>query len=260
MNWKSIGVLLQNVVLPIVTVGTATMVAWLNYSVSRVDQGLKEQIAAVDIAIKEARDEREQINAEREFNFRIYDLVLKSLEEGNQQKQEVAKQFVLVMVDGELRKRLLGVLEEGGTEEIQRETAKVLAQERVYESGQVDVLRAVRTATPSFNWEDWDYDIFWCSDSGDTAQRQATLIQDQLLEEGASGRVRVRALPASINAKTGYKISGYVIRRGEDEIPQAQALQTLSEQILDSNGFPALFEQQQTLQKTKWYISVFICP
>ena len=117
MSGKTIVSVLQNVILPVVTVGTATMVAWLNYSVSRVDQGLKEQIAAVDIAIKEARDEREKINAEREFNFRIYDLVLNSLEEGNQQKQEVAKQFVLVMVDGELCKRLLGVLEEGGTEE-----------------------------------------------------------------------------------------------------------------------------------------------
>ena len=163
MSGKTIASVLQNVILPVVTVGTATMVAWLNYSVSRVDQGLKEQIAAVDIAIKEARDEREKINAEREFNFRIYDLVLNSLEEGNQQKQEVAKQFVLVMVDGELRKRLLGVLEEGGTEEIKRETAQVLAQERVYESGQMDVLRTARTTTPSFNWEDWDYDIFWCS-------------------------------------------------------------------------------------------------
>ena len=54
MSGKTIASVLQNVILPVVTVGTATMVAWLNYSVSRVDQGLKEQIAAVDIAIKEA--------------------------------------------------------------------------------------------------------------------------------------------------------------------------------------------------------------
>ncbi|MGB1060075.1 MAG: hypothetical protein ACPGZU_08075 [Ketobacter sp.] len=260
MSGKTIASVLQNVILPVVTVGTATMVAWLNYSVSRVDQGLKEQIAAVDIAIKEARDEREKINAEREFNFRIYDLVLNSLEEGNQQKQEVAKQFVLVMVDGELRKRLLGVLEEGGTEEIKRETAQVLAQERVYESGQMDVLRTARTTTPSFNWEDWDYDIFWCSESGEGAQQQAVLIQDQLLKEGAAGRIRVRELPASINAKTGYKISGYVIRRGESETSQARALQTLSEQVLADNGFPAAFQQQLSLQQTKWYISAFVCP
>ena len=62
MSGKTIVSVLQNVILPVVTVGTATMVAWLNYSVSRVDQGLKEQIAAVDIAIKEARDEREKIS------------------------------------------------------------------------------------------------------------------------------------------------------------------------------------------------------
>lgn len=260
MNWKIVGSFLQNIFIPVVTVGTATMVAWLNYSVSKVDQGLKEQIASVDIAIREARDEREKINAEREFNFKIYDLVQQSLEEKNEKKQEVAKQFVLVMVDGELRRRLLGVLEAGGTPSIQKETAMVITQEREFETQQMQVLRSVRQTPPSFNWEDWDYDIFWCTNSGDGAKEQATLIHDQLKKEGANGRVRVRELPASVNAKSGYKVSGYAIRRSENETTQASALKELSEKILSQHGFPASFDEQATSQVTKWYISAFICP
>ncbi|WP_207063799.1 hypothetical protein [Motiliproteus sp. SC1-56] len=260
MNWKRIEGFVQNLFLPAVTVGTATMEAWLNYSVSQVDQGLKEQITAVDIAIKEARDEREQINAEREFNFRIYELVQKSLEENNQQKQEVAKQFVLVMVDGELRKRLLGVLEAGGTPAIREETARVIAQEQVFETEQRAVLKSSRDNPPSFDWEDWDYDIFWCASSGAETREQANLIVDQLRREGARGRLRVRELPPSVNAKSGYKISGYVIRRGGDERPQAQALAELAERVLAESGFPAAFVQQPTTQQTRWYISAFVCP
>lgn len=260
MNWKKIGSFLQNILLPIVTVGTATMVAWLNYSVSQVDQQLKGQIAAVDIAIKEAKDERERLQAEREFNFKIYDLVQRSIEENNERKQEVAKQFVLVMVDGELRKRLLGVLEAGGTPSIQRETALVIAQERAFDSQEEQTLRTQRRDMPSFDWEDWDYDIFWCSSSGESAREQAQLIRDQLENEGAEGRIRVRELPPSVNAKSEYKISGYAIRRGEDEIDQAKALEKLSERVLSENGYPASFEQQPTSQRTRWYISAFVCP
>ncbi|MCG8668512.1 MAG: hypothetical protein MI867_03795 [Pseudomonadales bacterium] len=260
MNVKSLGSFLQNVFIPLVTVGTATMVAWLNHSISEVDQDIKEQIAAVDIAIKEARDEREKLNAEREFNFKIYDLVQQSLEEENEKKQEVAKQFVLVMVDGELRKRLLGVLEAGGTPTIQRETAIVIAQEREFETEQKAVLRTSRKVKPSFNWEDWDYDIFWCASSGRTAKHQAELIRDQLKKEGAAGRIRVRELYDSVNARSGYKVSGYAIRRSDSEIKQAEALERLSMQVLSENGFPAAFEQQNTSEKTKWYISAFVCP
>lgn len=260
MNWKVVGSIIQNIVIPLVTVATASMVAWLNASISTIDQSLKAQIASVDIAIKEARNEREKVNSEREFNFKIYDLVQKSLEEKNERKQEVAKQFVIVMVDGELRKRLLGVLEEGGTPAIKKDTAKVIAQEQEFEAQQQEVLKSTRKATPTFNWEDWDYDIFWCTSSGDSAKAQALIIKKQLEQEGAKGRIRVRELFESVNARSGYKISGYAIRRGENEIAQANALKELSEKVLSDHGYPASFQQQPTTQLTKWYISAFVCP
>lgn len=260
MGWKRIGTVIQTVIVPLVTVGTATMVGWLNYSVSRVDQELKEQIASVDISIKEAKNERDKIRAEREFNFRIYDLVQKSIEEENEKKQEVAKQFVLVMVDGELRKRLLGVLEAGGTPEVRAKTARLIKMEQVFDAAQAEIFTKQRVTKPSFDWEDWDYDIFWCSSSGAEAKKQAAMVKQQLEHEGAKGRIRVRELPESVNAKPGYKVSGYAIRRSENEMVQASALEKLSEQVLSKKGYAASFRQEPTSQITKWYISAFICP
>ncbi|MBE0375807.1 hypothetical protein PFLA_b0739 [Pseudoalteromonas flavipulchra NCIMB 2033 = ATCC BAA-314] len=260
VNWKPFSAFLQNVFIPLITVTIAAMVAILNFSVSNLDRELKEQVAAVDIAIKEARDERERINAEREFNFKIYDLVQLSLEEKNERKQEVAKQFVLVMVDGELRSRLLGVLEAGGTPMIKQETAKIIAKEKEFQIEEDSNLRTDRSVKPTFDWEDWDYDIFWCTTSGASAKEQAEFIKQQLEMEGAKGRVRVRELFSSVNARSGYKISGYAIRRSENEIVQANALETLAENVLLEKGYPAVFKQQLTSQKTRWYISAFVCP
>jgi len=256
---EKIGHFIQKVLVPIITIGTASMVAWLNYSVSKVDQDLKKQIASVDLAIKEAKDERDKINTEREFNFKIYDLVQKSIEEGNQRKQEVAKQFVIVMVDGELRKRLLGVLEAGGTPEVRKKTLRVIEKEEKFEIQQAEVF-ALTKQKPSFTWENWDYDVFWCETSGDEVKRQAEAIVSHLRSEGAKGRLRARELPASVNAKTGYKISGYAIRRSHNEIPQATVLEELAEEALSKNGYFVEFNQQLASSKTKWYISAFLCP
>ncbi|MBQ4845326.1 hypothetical protein [Pseudoalteromonas sp. MMG005] len=260
MNWASFGAFLKSVFIPLVTVATATMVAFLNSSISQVDHELKQRIAAVDIAIKEARDEREKIDAEREFNFKIYDLVQQSLEEKNERKQEVAKQFVLVMVDGELRRRLLGVLEEGGTPTIKQEAANIIVQEKEFQRDENSNLRTNRNVKPSFDWEDWDYDIFWCTSSGTHAKEQANFIKQELEREGAKGRIRVRELYPSVNSRTGYKVSGYAIRRSENETTQANALEKLAETVLSKKGYPAIFKQQLTSQNTRWYISAFICP
>lgn len=251
---------LQNIFIPVVTVGTATMVAVLNFSVSKVDQDLKQQIASVDLSIKEAKNEREKLNSEREFNFKIYDLVQQSIEQGNEKKQEVAKQFVIVMVDGELRNRLLGVLEAGGTAAIKQETAALLRKEEEFNVQQTAIFSKPKIARDSFSWEDWDYDIFWCERSGESAKDQAGLIANQLKAEGANGKIRVRELPASVNAKSGYKVSGYTIRMGKSEIKQGNALKKMSEHILSDQGYTAEFNLQPTRQKTRWYLSAYVCP
>lgn len=260
MSERKIIPFVQNVFVPLVSVGTAAMVGWLNYSISQVDQDLKARITAVDIAVKEGQEERAKLDSEREFNFKIYDLVQKSIEENNEKKQEVAKAFIIVMVDGDLRKHLLGVLENAGTPRVQAETAKVIAQEEIFESDQSEIHSQQRAVRASFDWEDWDYDLFWCTSSGSAAEEQAALVKEALAREGAKGRLRVRELPDSVNAKPGYKVSGYSIRRSNNEVAQADALEALAERVLRASGYAIDFRAEPTSTRTAWYVSAFFCP
>jgi hypothetical protein len=89
------------------------------------------------------------------------------------------------------------------------------------------------------------------------AESQANKIAKQILLEGAEGRIRVRELPDSINAKSGYRVNGYVIRRNniKREIEIAKALKKLGDSTLGKD----IFTLQTTLQDTPWYVSVFVC-
>jgi hypothetical protein len=82
------------------------------------------------------------------------------------------------------------------------------------------------------------------------------IIAKQILSEGAKGRIRVKELPDSINAKSGYRVNGYVIRKNNSEIDIAKALKKLGDLTLKKN----VFTWQTTLQDTPGYVSVFVCP
>ena len=109
----------------------------------------------------------------------------------------------------------------------------------------------------SFNWENYDYDIFWCEKSGDKAKRLATQIVNEMQRQSAKGRLRVRLLPEKVNARAGYGVSGFEIHRNQNELKQAEALQTLGNKILGSKG---KFEIGLTSQSTSYYLSAFLCP
>ena len=80
------------------------------------------------------------------------------------------------------------------------------------------------------------------------------------MAEGAKGRIRIRELPDSINAKSGYQIDGYAIRRNSNEKEAAVALKLLAEQALEKSGNRSIFNLSLTRQSTPWYISAFLCP
>jgi len=259
--------LIKDVAIPLISVGTAVMVGILNYQVSTNDQALRirdqqleERIGEIDLLVKKSKEEREERESNQDFNIKIYDIVTKSLEEGNPKKQEAAKAFVVVMVEEPLRSSLLNVLKQGGDPVVKANIGRILEQEEKFQSKVSTTLEKKREDTPSYNWGEWDFDIFWCSTSGSVAKQQAEVIGEQLLAEGAKGRVRIRELPESINAKSGYQIDGYAIRRNSNEKETASALKFLSEKSLNNSGIQAEFSLGLTRQSTPWYISAFVCP
>lgn len=259
---------IKDAVIPVVSVVTAVMVAVLNYQVSSNEQALRERdllleerLAEIDLLVKQSQEQRQERESNQSFNIKIYDIVTQSLEEGNAQKQAAAKAFVIVMVDEPLRSSLLNVLKQGGNSELKADIGRILEQEQRFQSKSASKLVAQQNVVPSYKWGEWDFDIFWCSASGPAAKAQAELIGKQLLAEQARGRVRVRELPESINAKSGYQVDGYAIRRNSNEEVTALALKALAESALqntDANN--ANFRLGLTRQSTPWYISVFVCP
>lgn len=251
---------IKDVAIPLISVATAVMVGLLNFQVSSNDQKMRERINAIDAAVKKSQEQRAERESNQSFNIKIYDIVTKSLEEGNPKKQEAAKAFVVVMVDEPLRSSLLNVLKQGGAPTVKADISRILAQEQQFQSNFAAVPTKTRNDTASYQWGNWDFDIFWCSTSGQAAKRQAESIGDQLLAEGAKGRVRIRELPESINAKSGYQIDGYAIRRNNDEEATANALKGLAEKVLNKSGVRAEFSMSLSRQSTPWYISAFVCP
>jgi hypothetical protein len=258
---------IKNAVIPLISVVTAFMVAWLNYSVNERDHKIQEELTKINAQVTLNKEEREERESNQDFNLKIYEIVTKSLEEKNAQKQEAAKAFVVVMVEEPLRSSLLNVLKQGGAPEVQKNISEILQAEQKFKQEvtlQTNVVAAVETnkVKPTYNWGQWDFDIFWCTSSGPAANLQAEKIGAQLAAEGSEGRIRIRELPESINAKAGYQISGYGIRRNnnKNETEAANALKKLAEEVLQKDGIKPSFNISVSYQDTPWYVSVFVCP
>lgn len=281
----TVGEAIKGVVIPLVTALTAVMVGVLNHQIGKNDQALrvrdqelrasvaaverdikvrdqqlKEKLAELDLVLKRSQEERAERESGREFNLKIYEILTSSIEERNPQKQEAAKAFIIVMVDEPLRSSLLNVLKQGGATEVKETIGQILEAEERFKSNLAVVPTKQAAVSASHAWGEWDFDIFWCASSGAPAKAQAVSIAERLDAEGAKGRIRVRELPESINARTGYQIDGYAIRMNGNEGETATALKDLAEKALANAGAPGTFVLGVSNQSTPWYISAFLCP
>lgn len=255
---------LKSFIVPIISVSTAVMVAVLNHQVSsndlelrKRDQQLQESLAEIDLLVKQNEEVRAERESNQDFNLKIYEIVTESLQENNTQKQEAAKAFVVVMVDEPLRTSLLNVLRQGASKAVKNDISNILKAETSFKTNTATTIEKQREVSSTYRWGTTDFDIFWCAESSAIAKKQAEDIGEQLMAEGAEGRVRIRELPESINARSGYQIQGYSIKRNHGEEALAKALKTLAEKKFDSK---INFNIGVSTQKTPWYLSIFVCP
>ena len=240
---KSFFTLIKEVIIPVVTVVTAVMVAILNNSVAKVEAQLQVS--------QEQRAERESFQS---FDLKIYDKVIESLEAEDPQKQKVAQALVVVMASDSFRVKLLNVLQKTAEDTVKKEVEKIIQKENQYNTEQKSVSLAKDNASATEKWQNYNYDIFWCEESGDQAEKNAELVKNHLLEKGVRGTVRVRQLPESINSRSGYRISGDIIRANLDEWEIATHLQIEMLDVLQMK-----FAVTPSSQSTPGYISAFIC-
>lgn len=233
----------------------ASFSAW---QLNTAEKSLKETERSLKTRESDRKDS-EEARVSRESNEKkqlmVYDAVVKSLEGGDLKKQRVSKALVTSMLEDPLRTELLTVLTESGSPEMKNEAQATLTQESTFKAEE-RVIRPQQLKT-SAHWADWDFDIFWCERSGDIAKAQAENLKKQLEVEGAKGRLRVRLLPDSINARPGYQHTGYVIRYNLGEETQSNQLKALGDKII---GPVASFLPTLSYQATPWYLSAFVCP
>ena len=257
------------VIIGIVVTVAAAYSAWRIDTVGTSLKAVEIEIKAVEGKIKESEEKRADRESIEKKQLLVYDAVVKSLESGDVKRQSVSKALVTAMLEDPLRTELLTVLTTSTSPEIQKEAQATIVQERTFkaEEGSIGLQfqnesKAEEGSVPTqtqgkpSEWGDWDFDIFWCERSGEAAKDKAEKIARQLEVKGAKGRLRVRLLPDSINARPGYQHTGYVIRYNTKEVDQANNLKKLGDQIVVHGAFlPSLSHQP-----TPWYLSAFVCP
>lgn len=116
------------------------------------------------------------------------------------------------------------------------------------------------TSAEQVAWGNYDFDVFYCDgipNSEGLRKVAEKLVAFKELDAKASGRWRVRPLPATVNARPGYQIRGYEIRySSNDEKPLADKLKV---QMVNSLKLPDVYVKSVSFQ-TPFYISVFVCP
>lgn len=255
----------KDVLVPGITVVTALLAAWVNYSVSTVKSDLDLQRVKLDeqqASLNKLTTERNLKKFDEDLTFRVYDAVITSLKADDTKQQQAASALVIVMAEEPLRTQLLQVFDkaQATAPEVREEVSKILATEQRFHQEEAMAKSATAAApSPSIasdGWGNWDVDVFWCQNSGESAQKSADAIVAALEKDGAKGRLRARVLPDSINARSGYRISGYAIRRDTGEEERAVALKTVAEQALSGTTFEIL----PSGSATRWYLSAFVCP
>jgi len=254
------GDFIKNILTPLSAVAAALLAAWVNFSVSDVQQKLKEQ----EVALTTLTTERNIKKLDEDLTFKVYEAVTTSLKSNDEKQQQAAAALLQFLAAEPLRTQLLQVFGASQTTapEVREVVQKVLKEEQKFaqENAVLQQVAAKPAAAPSATralpWNDWDVDIFWCERSGQSAQDSAAAIAKELAAQGAKGRIRARMLPDSVNAKPGYRVSGYAIRRDQNEAAQAEALKALVEGVVQSSQF----EIVKSNQSTSWYLSAFVCP
>lgn len=239
-----------------------TAVALVGVYLSWQAQQTNERLQAIDkqlAAQKQALVERESLDTKR---LKVYEEVVSSLAKNDERMQKVSAALVNAMLDGPhdtaLKTELLRVLSEAGsTPEVRADARRAYATAQTQAETQARVAQLVAVSGATFDWENYDYDLFWCESAGAPAMALAQGMRELMLQQGARGRIRVRPLSAAQNAQPGYGKRGYLVAYNDGEAKQAAALIALGEQVA---GRSVQFRTQLSRQPTRWYLSAFLCP
>ena len=247
-------------VLTVISLAIAVTAAWKALPLDEQLKELQAQTQQLDLKLKEAEAQLKRDESSRKLSFDLYQEVKKILEKKDRtpSDEDALKVLVESLADDPFRYKLLSVLSVSAANPGVKQSAKE-SSTFFQEQAELSLKQSEPSSQPALSKPaqgsigSYDIDIFYCatkkSSSEPLAQKVLTLRQQK-----ESGRWRSRLLPDSVNQQPGYGISSNEIRYNPpEELPVAKIIQ----QRLKDQGIESRLKE--TLQPTKWYLSVFVC-
>lgn len=249
-------------------------------------------LESLKIEISRNADDRETRKLNHDITIKIFEEVKDIYKTPNQSSDQVLNRLLAVSAlveavpQSEVRTSLAAAVKAAAdnvavssgkaSEELKAKTevVKSLIDLTVFRADQNDVsvspkdqqslvIAADSTTVATPKWSNYDFDFFWCDNTGNSevAKRAADAAMTlKELDSVASGRWRVRKLPKEVNARPGYGVEGYKIHVTSDD---EQKIANVLKEVLKQRAIPfanAEFEIKRIKDSTPWYLSVFFCP
>ncbi len=222
---------------------------------------LKEQEAK----IRASEELRKQHESDAQLTFKLYEEVKSALlaEKDPEKRQLIALKLVEELASESFKTRLITVIRDATPIAGIKEKASTAAyasesNELAARPAEPPPIKASVTAVSNktSTWSNLDFDFFWCESSGEKAKQEAFEALT-IKDAAATGRWRVRMLPNSINAQSGYGISDYQVRINQDEQEIGSRLKASLASVSPAGRD---FVIREVRNPTPYYVSVFFCP
>lgn len=226
--------------------------AWIALPLDREMKILQQQTIELDNQLK-------QSEAQQKLSFELYKEVKKVLEKQGRtaQDEEAVKVLVEGLAEDPFRYKLLAVLAVGAKAPDVRTSAyqssEYFEQQVQLQMSEPTTSKVLQSTPSGDSLGSYDIDIFYCAAQSTQSEPLANKV---LTVRGSqeNGRWRVRLLPDSVNQQPGYRIAQNEIRyNAPAELEPASILQKRLQQL----GIQT--QLKETLQQTRWYVSIFIC-
>ncbi len=250
----------------LISTSIAVFAAWKALPLDAELKSLQNQTQKLDIDLKaaegrirEAEAKLKETESGRKLSFDLYQEVRKILERKDKttRDEEALRVLIESLAEDPFRYKLLSVLAvSASTPEVKQSASESSAFYR-------DESTVRQQPTPnSASYKDsversaigsMDVDVFYCAGKRASSEPIAKDVL-ALKKPNESGRWRLRFLPDSVNQQPGYGITSNEIRFNAPE--EVEAAHTIAERMNKAGHKVVL---RESLQLTKWYVSVFVC-
>lgn len=199
------------------------------------------------------KNRQEEISFDREFKFKIYDLVIEAIKSNNPKQQQAAYITVDCMItnDTTLKSGLLGIFAKSETVAPNIRAAATVAKFDIKQS---------QVAAPVYSLSNKIHvDIFYYKKYEATTKVIAQKIYDALASSDFYELGPLKVLTENKNQDKWYNVKDNEIRFDDSEVAKALALEQIVNSILSDSGVSVKAQQTPNSNKpTRGYISLFI--